>query len=80
MKLFINGEEREVAPGLTLAALLEQLRTNLAGLGVGSVRTEVSWDDQTLLGFFHRQGFRPAARICLDLDPTAPPRAQEETQ
>lgn len=25
MKLFINGEEREVAPGLTLAALLEQL-------------------------------------------------------
>ena len=25
MKLFINGEAREVAPGLTLAALLEQL-------------------------------------------------------
>ena len=62
------------------AALLEQLRTNLAGLGVGSIRTEVSWDDQPLLGFFHRQGFRPAARICLDLNPTASPRAQEEAQ
>ena len=59
------------------AALLEQLRTNLAGLGVGSVRTEVSWDDQPLLGFFHRQGFRPAARICLDLDPTARSSARE---
>jgi ribosomal protein S18 acetylase RimI-like enzyme len=50
------------------AALLEQLRTNLAGLGVGSIRTEVSWDDQPLLGFFHRQGFRPSARLCLELD------------
>ena len=50
------------------AALLEQLRTNLAGLGVASVRTEVSWDDQSLLGFFHRQGFHPGDRLCLDLD------------
>lgn len=50
------------------AALLSQLRTNLTGLGVASIRTEVSWDDQPLLGFFHRQGFRPSARLCLDLD------------
>lgn len=53
------------------AALQEQLRTNLSGLGVRAIRTEVSWDDQPLLGFFHRQGFRPAARICLDLDLTS---------
>jgi len=50
------------------AALQRQLHTNLAGLGVSVLRTEVSWDDQHLLGFFHRQGFRPAARFCLDLD------------
>lgn len=50
------------------AALLRQLRVNLAGLGVPRLQTEVSWDDQRLLSFFHRQGFRPAARIPLDLE------------
>jgi predicted N-acetyltransferase YhbS len=50
------------------SALQRQLRTNLSGLGVSRLRTEVSWDDQPLLRFFHRQGFRPSARLCLDLD------------
>ena len=49
-------------------ALLRQLRKNLAALGVGRLRTEVAWDDQELVGFFHRAGFRPADRLCLDLD------------
>jgi ribosomal protein S18 acetylase RimI-like enzyme len=49
-------------------ALLEQLCKNLEGLGVQSLRTEISWDDPSLLTFFHRKGFRPAARFCLDLD------------
>jgi len=49
-------------------ALLRQLRVNLLGLGVPRLQTEVSWDDQRLLGFFHREGFRPAQRIPLDLD------------
>ena len=53
-------------------ALQRQLRTNLTGLGVGLLQTEVSWDDQPLLGFFHRQGFRPAPRICLELDLSQP--------
>ena len=48
-------------------AMLEQLCTNLLGLGIKALQTEVSWDDQALLGFFHREGFRPAHRICLDL-------------
>jgi ribosomal protein S18 acetylase RimI-like enzyme len=52
-------------------ALLRQLRINLAGLGVKRLQTEVSWDDQSLLGFFHHEGFRPASRLCLDLDVTA---------
>lgn len=53
-------------------ALLAQLRLNLAGLGVGSIQTEVSWDDQALLAFFHREGFRPAPRFALDLEVARP--------
>jgi len=51
-------------------ALMGQLRTNLAGLGVTRLQTEVSWDDPMLLRFFHSQKFRPAERFCLDLDLT----------
>jgi ribosomal protein S18 acetylase RimI-like enzyme len=51
-------------------ALMEQLLVNLAGLGVATLRTEVAWEDMALLGFFQRQRFRPAARICLELPVT----------
>ncbi len=54
-------------------ALIQKLRMHLAGLGVGRLQTEVSWDDPGLLGFFHSQGFRPAERFCLDLEVTALP-------
>ncbi len=50
------------------AALLAQLRTNLAGIGVRRVQTEVGWDDAALLGFFRREGFMLSNRLCLDLD------------
>jgi ribosomal protein S18 acetylase RimI-like enzyme len=60
-------------------ALLAQLRTNLAGLGVASLRTEVGWDELPLIGFFQHEGFRPAPRVCLDLDLAAPrPEPAEE--
>ncbi len=49
------------------AALLEQLKRNLRGLRVGSIQTEVSWDDPRLMTFFQHEGFRPAARLALDL-------------
>jgi ribosomal protein S18 acetylase RimI-like enzyme len=49
-------------------ALLDQLRTNLQGLNVATLRTEVGWDDFDLLRFFQHRGFRPASRLCLDLD------------
>lgn len=49
-------------------ALLDQLRTNLLGLGIGVLRTEVGWDNTGLLGFFRREGFVMAQRVCLDLD------------
>jgi ribosomal protein S18 acetylase RimI-like enzyme len=49
-------------------ALLGQLRKNLTALRVSRLQTEVGWENQELLAFFHREGFRPAARFCLDLD------------
>jgi ribosomal protein S18 acetylase RimI-like enzyme len=55
-------------------ALMRQLRINLAALRITSLRTEVSWDDFSLLAFFRSAGFRPSDRLCLErkLDPTAP--------
>ena len=50
------------------SALIDQLRTNLLGLGITHVKTEVGWDNQDLLRFFHRQGFTMAPRVSLDLD------------
>lgn len=49
------------------AALLDQLKRNLVGLRVGSIQTEVAWEDQRLMAFFQHEGFRPAARLALDL-------------
>jgi len=49
------------------AALLAQLKRNLAGLRVGSIQTEVAWEDQRLMAFFQHEGFRPAQRLALDL-------------
>jgi GNAT superfamily N-acetyltransferase len=50
------------------AALIDQLRTNLLGLGIRSLQTEVGWDNLDLLAFFKHEGFVMAPRLCLDLD------------
>jgi len=50
------------------AALLDQLRTNLLGLGIPTLQTEVPWDSLEVLAFFQHEGFTIAPRICLDLD------------
>ncbi len=50
------------------AALLDQLRTNLLGLGIGTLQTEVSWNHPDLITFFQHEGFTIAPRLCLDLD------------
>lgn len=58
-------------------ALLDQLATNLLGLGVTSLQTEVAWKDTDLVAFFQREGFVPAQRLCVDLDLEARRRARE---
>jgi ribosomal protein S18 acetylase RimI-like enzyme len=57
-------------------ALMRQLRLNLSGLRIESIRTEVLWDDFELLRFFKSEGFKPGTRICLErsIDPTQPER------
>jgi ribosomal protein S18 acetylase RimI-like enzyme len=50
------------------ASLLDQLRTNLLGLDIRTLRTEVGWDSHDLLAFFAHEGFVMAQRLCLDLD------------
>jgi GNAT superfamily N-acetyltransferase len=50
------------------ADLIDQLRTNLLGLGIETLQTEVSWQNPGLLAFFQRERFQPAPRFCLDLD------------
>ncbi len=60
------------------AAMLRQLHLNLAALGVSRLQTEVGWDNQALLTFFQREGFRPAERFCLDLDLSERPRDPAE--
>ena len=49
-------------------ALLDQLRVNLSSLGIRTLQTEVGWDNPALLTFFNHEGFKPAPRLCLDLD------------
>ncbi|MBI2213224.1 MAG: GNAT family N-acetyltransferase [Acidobacteria bacterium] len=47
-------------------ALMRQLRMQLHALGVTTMRTEVAWGDFDLLAFFKKEGFSPAARLCLE--------------
>ena len=47
-------------------ALLEQLVTNLRGLRISTLRTEVDWRDIDLIRFFHSQEFEPAKRLVLE--------------
>jgi GNAT superfamily N-acetyltransferase len=50
------------------AAMLDQLLKNLRGLRISRLRTEVSWNELELIGFFERAGFAPVPRLVLELD------------
>ncbi len=52
------------------AALLSQLMANLDALHVEALRTTVSWNNFSLLGFLNRSGFRPAQQLVLSLSIT----------
>jgi ribosomal protein S18 acetylase RimI-like enzyme len=47
------------------SALMSQLLANLRTLQVDRVRTEVNWNDLSLLAYLDRAGFTPAQRIVL---------------
>ena len=48
--------------------LLRQLRMNLRALQIATIQTQVDWNSQALMHFFHDQGFGVAPRMCLELD------------
>jgi ribosomal protein S18 acetylase RimI-like enzyme len=48
-------------------ALLSQLMANLDALHVDRLRTTVTWNNFSLLGFLSRSGFRPAQQLVLSL-------------
>jgi ribosomal protein S18 acetylase RimI-like enzyme len=66
--LDVLGVHPEYRSRHVAAALVDQLRTNLLGLGIPRLQTEVQWDSPELLTFFQHQGFMIAPRLCLDLD------------
>ncbi|MBX7196907.1 MAG: GNAT family N-acetyltransferase [Sandaracinaceae bacterium] len=47
-------------------ALMRQFTMNAKALGVEVIRTEVSWDDFSLLAFLRREGFAPGHRLVLE--------------
>ena len=57
--------------------ILRQLRTNLLGLGISRLQTEVDWSEPELLAFFQHAGFLLAPRLSLDLDLEAARRSEE---
>ncbi len=62
----VVGVDPEARGHHVAAALLAQAEMQLLALGIETLRTEVSWDEFELLGFFRRSGFAPAPRLCLE--------------
>ncbi|MCA9321572.1 MAG: GNAT family N-acetyltransferase [Planctomycetes bacterium] len=48
-------------------ALLSQFCTNLRGMGIEKVQTQAGWNEWQLLRFLDASGFKPAARVCLEV-------------
>ena len=44
-------------------ALMSQLKTNLTGLRVDTMRTNVDWNHLEMIAFFDKAGFKPSQRI-----------------
>ena len=47
-------------------ALMAQLLTNLSGLQVESLRSEIAWNDTAMIAFLSRAGLAPTQRVALD--------------
>ncbi len=52
-------------------ALMHRLLANLSVLRIDHVRTEIAWNDTTLIAYLDRAGFTPAQSIVLSRDPGA---------
>ena len=61
--LGVHPDFRKRGVGLALWA---QFVSNLKGLQITRIHTEVDWKNRALLGFLERVGFVPAPRLCLE--------------
>ncbi len=59
--------DRNLAGRGIATAMLDQLLTNLRGLGIEKLRTEISWEERDLGAFLTRRGFHPLPRFVLEL-------------
>lgn len=62
------GVAKEYAGKNVALALMHRLVGNLRAFGIERIETQVAWDQVDLIRFFQRAGFRPAPRLCLELD------------
>ena len=60
------GVHPDFGGGGVAAALWQAFAKNVQAMRIERVETIVDWNDQRLLGFFHRQGFTLSTRICLE--------------
>ena len=67
----INVDPRHRGSGVG-QALLSQLKMNLSGLHVDTIRTNINWNDFDLLAFLGNCGFEPSQRLVFRRD--VPPR------
>ena len=73
--LAVHPDFRRLGVG---SALLDQLMTNLRGLNLRSLRTELDWSESELLAFFHHREFRPGTRLVLERELTREPAPASE--
>lgn len=60
------GVHTEYARRGVATALWEQFSSNLKGLGIERIRTQVPWSNWQLMTFFQKVGFSPGSHICID--------------
>ena len=60
------GVNPDLARHGVASALFGQLEQNLRALHIEKIQTEVEWEQQDLIAFLVRRGFRPAEHLCLE--------------
>ena len=74
VNVYLDPQSAEWLEGTTVDFVSDTTGT---GFQFNNPQAEVSWDDPSVMTFFQREGFRPAPRLCLDLECEAHHRRAE---